>query len=211
MVNTSEAAASPPVGLLLAGGRARRMGGGDKCLRQLAGRPLLSHVVERIGPQVRRLVLNANGDPIRFASFGLPVVADGIPDFAGPLAGILAGLGWAAEAAAECPLLLSAPTDAPFLPRDLVARLSAARRAAKADIAMAASGGRTHPVVGLWPVALARDLRHALAIEGIRKVDVWTARYRVAIAEFPIEAVDPFFNANRPEDLAAAEDLAADA
>jgi len=200
----------PLVGLLLAGGRATRMGGGDKCLRLLAGRPLLDHVIKRLRPQVRRLLLNANGDPARFSAYGLPVVADSPPDFAGPLAGILAGLEWAKRAAPDCPLLLSAPTDAPFLPQDLAARLLAARAAEGAEIAMAASGGRTHPVVGLWPVALAEELRRVLVEEGLRKVDLWTARHRVAIADFPIATVDPFFNANRPEDLAEAERLAAE-
>jgi len=165
-------------------------------------------VIERLRPQVRRFLLNANGDPLRFAAYGLPVAPDSPPDFAGPLAGILAGMEWAARAAPDCPLLLSAPTDAPFLPRDLAARLLAARQAEGAEIAMAASGGRTHPVVGLWPVALAKELRRALVEEGLRKVDVWTARYPVAIADFPVGEVDPFFNANRPEDLAEAERLA---
>lgn len=201
---------APPVaGLLLAGGRATRMGGGDKCLRPLAGRPLLAHVLSRLRPQVRRLVLNANGDASRFCAFGLPVVADGIADFAGPLAGILAGLEWATGAAPDCRLVLSAPTDAPFLPRDLVRRLLEARGAENAEIAMASSGGRTHPVAALWPVALAGDLRRALTQEGIRKVDAWTARHRVALADFETLPVDPFFNANRPEDLAEAEGLLA--
>jgi len=199
----------PIVGLLLAGGLARRMGGGDKCLRLLGGRPILAHIVERLAPQTRRLVLNANGDPARFAAFGLPVVADGVEGFAGPLAGILAGLDWARAAAPDCPLVLSAPTDAPFLPHDLVRRLLDARAGEGAEIAMAASGAQVHPVVGLWPVALAGDLRHALVVEGIRKVDAWTARHKVAAVEFPIEDRDPFFNANRPEDLAEAERLLA--
>ena len=198
----------PPVaGLLLAGGLARRMGGGDKCLRLLGGRPILAHIVERLAPQTRRLALNANGDPARFAEFGLPVVADSVEGFAGPLAGILAGLEWAKTEAPDCPLLLSAPTDAPFLPRDLVRRLLDARAREGAEIAMAASGGQVHPVVGLWPMALAEDLRRALVEEGIRKVDAWTARHKVAVVEFPIEGYDPFFNANRPEDLAEAERL----
>ncbi len=196
-------------GLLLAGGRATRMGGGDKCLRPLAGRPLLAHVIERLRPQADPLLLNANGDPTRFAGFGLPVVADGVPGFAGPLAGILAGLEWTRDRLPDHPLLLSAPTDAPFLPPDLVARLAEARRREGAAIAMAGSGGRIHPVAGLWPVALADDLRRALTEEGLRKVDAWTARHGVAVAEFPIGAVDPFFNANRPEDLSEAERLIA--
>jgi molybdopterin-guanine dinucleotide biosynthesis protein A len=125
------------------------------------------------------------------------------------LAGVLAGLDWAASHAPECPLLLSVPSDAPFLPRDLARRLHSARAAEDADIALAASNGRQHPVVGLWPVALREDLRRALAEEGTRKVDRWTARYRLAVVDFGVDRVDPFFNANRPEDLAEAEALMA--
>jgi molybdopterin-guanine dinucleotide biosynthesis protein A len=197
------------VGLLLAGGLARRMGGGDKCLRPLAGRPILAHIVDRLAPQTKCLVLNANGDPARFAGFGLAVAADSVAGFAGPLAGVLAGLDWAAAHAPACPLVLSVPTDAPFLPRDLAARLHSARAAESADIAVAASNGQHHPVVALWPVALREDLRRALVDEDIRKVDVWTARYRLSVVDFPIGRIDPFFNANRPEDLAEAEALMA--
>jgi molybdopterin-guanine dinucleotide biosynthesis protein A len=154
-------------------------------------------------------VLNANGDPARFAGFGLAIVGDSVTGFAGPLAGVLAGLDWAASHAPDCPLLLSVPSDAPFLPRDLAWRLHRARAAAGADIALAASNGRQHPVVGLWPVALRDDLRRALVEEDIRKVDIWTARYRVSVVDFAIDRVDPFFNANRPEDLAEAEALMA--
>ena len=197
------------LGVLLAGGLARRMGGGDKPLRLLAGRPLLDHVVERLRPQVSGLVLNANGDPARFAAYGLPIVADSIPDYAGPLAGVLAGLDWAAAHRADCPLILSAPTDAPFLPTDLVARMVATMTADGADLACAASGGQPHPVVALWPVRLRDDLRRALVDEGIRKVDVWTARYRLTTVAFADRPFDPFFNANRPEDLEAAAVLLA--
>jgi molybdopterin-guanine dinucleotide biosynthesis protein A len=196
----------PVVGLLLAGGQSRRMGGGDKCLRPLGGETILARIVERVRPQVRRLVLNANGDPARFAAFGLPVVADSVEGFAGPLAGVLAGLDWAAANAGDCPWVASVPTDAPFLPADLVARLQAAVEQG-ADMACAASGGQPHPVVGLWPVRLRGDLRHALVAEQIHKVDIWTARYRLATVEFPIGGIDPFFNTNRPEDLAEAERL----
>ena len=189
------------VGVLLAGGLARRMGGGDKPLRLLAGRPLLDHVIERLRPQVTGLVLNANGDPARFASYGLPVVADGVPDFAGPLAGILAGLDWTAEHRPDCSMIVSVATDAPFLPADLVARLEQARTAEGADLACAASGGQVHPVIGLWPVRLRDELRHAVLGENIRKVDVWTARYKLAVVPFSDRPVDPFFNANRPDDL----------
>lgn len=197
------------VGLLLAGGQSRRMGGGDKALRQLGGQTLLERVVERLRPQVAALVLNANGDPERFAGFGLPVVADSVPDFAGPLAGVLAGLDWSAAHQPDCAFVASVATDAPFFPSDLVARLAAELTGSGADLACAASGGRAHPVFGLWPVRLREDLRHALVAEGVRKVDVWTGRYRLATVSFPTEPFDPFFNANRPEDLAAAAKLLA--
>jgi molybdopterin-guanine dinucleotide biosynthesis protein A len=201
---------SETAGVLLAGGLARRMGGGDKGLRDLGGRPILDRILERVRPQVGPLVLNANGDPERFAPYGLPVVADPVDGFAGPLAGVLAGLEWAAEHAPGCRFVASFACDAPFLPIDLVDRLGEAV-AAGADIACAASDGRSHPVFGLWPVTLRADLRRALVEEGIRKVDVWTARYRIAEVEFPTRPVDPFFNANRPEDLAEAERLLASA
>jgi len=196
-------------GVLLAGGLARRIGGGDKGMRELRGRPLLAWVIERARPQVAALALNANGDPARLAGFGLPVVADGIPDFAGPLAGVLAGLDWAAAAVAGATHVASFATDAPFLPRDLVRRLAAAVEEG-AELACAASAGQAHPVFGLWPVALRHDLRRALE-EGVRKVDVWTARYRLATVAFAADPVDPFFNVNRAEDLVAAERLAASA
>jgi molybdenum cofactor guanylyltransferase len=197
------------VGLLLAGGLSRRMGGGDKTLRLLGGRPLLDHVVERVRPQVAALVLNANGDPARFKSFGLPSVADSVPDFAGPLAGILAGLDWTATNRPDCPLVASIASDSPFLPSDLVARLYRGMTDAGADLACAASRGQSHPVIGLWPVRLREALRWAVVDEGIRKVDVWTGRYRLATVPFDDEpdGVDPFFNANRPEDLDRAEAL----
>lgn len=195
------------VGLLLAGGQSRRMGGGDKALRELAGVPLLAYVVKRLRPQVEALVLNANGDPARFAGFGLPVAADGVLGFAGPLAGVLAGLDWAAAHRPDCPCVLSVATDAPFLPEDLAARLVAAVGEAGADLACAASGGRAHPVFGLWPVRLREDLRRALVVEGVRKVDQWTARHRLVTVNFADHPVDPFFNANRPEDLEAAAGL----
>ena len=194
-------------GILLAGGQSRRMGGGDKCLRPLGGRPILARVVERVRPQVAALALNANGDAARFADFGLPVVPDSVEGFAGPLAGILAGLDWAAANALGCPLVASFATDAPFLPTDLVECLVEALRAESADIACAASDGRSHPVFGLWPVRLREELRRALAEEGVRKVDAWTARFRLVEVEFPPRPVDPFFNANRPDDLAEAERL----
>ncbi|MDP3256090.1 molybdenum cofactor guanylyltransferase MobA [Bosea sp. (in: a-proteobacteria)] len=197
----------PTLGLLLAGGLARRMGGGDKPLRTIAGRTILAHVIERLAPQCDGLVVNANGDPARFADCGLPVVADSVPDFAGPLAGILAGLDWMAAHRPESEWLVSVAADTPFIPRDLVARLYAARQAENVPLACAASGGWTHPVIGLWPVSLRDDLRRALTVEGERKIDRWTARHGCASAEWPVDPVDPFFNANRPEDLDEAERL----
>lgn len=194
-------------GVLLAGGLARRMGGGDKGMRTLLGRPLLDWVIERARPQVAALALNANGDPARLLRFGLPVIADGVPDHAGPLAGVLAGLDWAAAAVPGATHVASFATDAPFLPRDLVRRLAAALGEG-AELACAASGGRSHPVFGLWPIALRHDLRRAME-EGVRKVDQWTGHYRLATVEFDAAPLDPFFNVNRAEDLAAAEGLAA--
>ncbi len=193
------------VGVLLAGGRSRRMGGGDKCLLPLAGRAVLARIIERARPQVGPLVLNANGDAARFAAFDLPVAADRVEGFAGPLAGILTGMEWARANAPECAWLASFACDAPFLPADLVARLMAAVAASGADMGCAVSAGREHPVFGLWPVRLADDLRHALVGEGIRKVDVWTARYHLARAEFAADPLDPFFNLNAPEDFDRAE------
>jgi molybdenum cofactor guanylyltransferase len=197
-------------GVLLAGGLSRRMGGGDKCLRPLGGRTILARIIERVRPQVRHLVLNVNGDADRFADYALPTAGDSIEGFAGPLAGVLTGLEWAQRNAPDCAWLASFPTDAPFLPLDLVARMAAAVARSGADMACAVSGGRTHPVIGLWPVRLAGDLRRAMIEEDIRKVDIWTARYRLEQVEFPVTPYDPFFNTNRPEDLEAAEALVRD-
>jgi molybdopterin-guanine dinucleotide biosynthesis protein A len=197
------------LGLLLAGGLARRMGGGDKPLRDVGGRPILARAIERLAPQCAGLVINANGDAQRFAEFGLPVVPDDVPGFAGPLAGVLAGLDWAAQHRPEVEWVVSAAADSPFLPRDLVARLQGERMAAGARLACARSDGQSHPVIGLWPVALRAELRHALVVEDIRKIDRWTARYPLATVEWGTSPVDPFFNANTPEDIAEAERLAA--
>jgi len=202
--------ATDVLGVLLAGGQARRMGGGDKALKVLAGQPLIAHVIARAAPQTAGLLINANGDPTRFAQFDLPVVADSVSGFAGPLAGVLTALEWAARHRADCRWVVSLPTDSPFLPQDLVNRLLAERQAQDAELAVAASGGRSHPVVGLWPVDLAPALRRALTEEDIRKIDRWTARYRLAEVTWPTEPIDPFFNANRPDDLAAAEAMLAE-
>jgi len=198
----------PTIGVVLAGGLARRMGGGDKARIAIAGVTILQRVLDRLIPQCSRTIINANGDPARFADTGLAVVADSVPDFAGPLAGILAGLDWAAAQAPDCDWLLSVPGDCPFLPRDLAARLHRARIAAGSPLACARSGQWRHPVVGLWPVALREDLRRALG-DGLRKIEVWTDRHGVAIADWPITPVDPFLNVNTPEDKARAEAIAA--
>lgn len=196
-------------GVLLAGGLARRMGGGDKPMRKIAGRTILQRVIDRLAPQCSGLIINANGDPARFAAFGLPVVADDVADYPGPLAGILAALDWTAANRPDAKWVLSAAGDCPFLPRDLVARLEQARAAENAELAVASSGGQVHPVIGLWSVRLRNELRHALVEEDVRKIDRWTARYPLATVEWPTEPLDPFFNANTVEDIAEADRLAA--
>jgi molybdenum cofactor guanylyltransferase len=197
-----------PLGVVLAGGLARRMGGGDKARLRIGGRTILERVLARLKPQCAALILNANGDPARFADTGLAVVPDSIPGFAGPLAGILAGLDWVAREAPDVADVVTVPGDCPFLPEDLVARLSAARAREAAPLACARSGEWRHPVVGLWPVALRGDLRHALVAEGLRKIEAWTARHGVAVADWPAVPVDPFFNINTPDDAAEAERIA---
>jgi molybdopterin-guanine dinucleotide biosynthesis protein A len=199
----------PTLGLVLAGGLARRMGGGDKARISIGGKTILERVLACLKPQCTRLIINANGDPARFADTGLPVVADSVPDFAGPLAGILAGLDWAAANAPNCEWLLSAPGDCPFLPKELAARLHETRAATGLPLACARSGDWRHPVVALWPVKLREDMRHALIDDGLRKIEIWTARHGVAIADWPATPIDPFFNVNTPEDAARAEALAA--
>jgi molybdopterin-guanine dinucleotide biosynthesis protein A len=197
----------PVFGILLAGGLARRMGGGDKGLKVLGGETILSRIIRTVAPQCAGLVLNANGDIARLASLDFPIVPDDVPDYAGPLAGILAGLDWIADHRPECALTISIPTDTPFLPGNLVARLKEARTKAEADIAIATSGGSTHPVVALWPVAIRQDLRHALVDEHIHKMGFFIDRHRVAHADWPMEPYDPFFNANEPQDIAEAEKI----
>ena len=197
---------SDTLAVVLAGGLARRMGGGDKPLRTIGGKPLLDHLMARLAPQVPTVILNANGDPARFASYGLPVVPDGLPNHPGPLAGILAALDHAAASHPGLPWVISVTGDAPFIPADLVARLHAAREHAEVPLACARSGGQAHPPIGLWPVALREELRRAL-LAGERKIDRWTARFGCAHADWPAEPFDPFFNANAPEDLAFAEQL----
>ena len=206
-----------PLGVILAGGQATRMGGGDKALLPLAGRPLLSQVTDRLGPQVADMALNANGDPARFAAFGLPVLADPMAGFPGPLAGVLAGLDWAASEGADA--IVTVAADTPFFPCDLVPRLlhasegqthplvlAATPRGAVPTKSMSRSGLIRHPTFGLWTVALRDALRKALA-DGLKKVVIWTDRHGGSEALFEADPFDPFFNVNTPEDLAQAQTL----
>lgn len=209
MIGSSRGAVT---GLLLAGGQSRRMAtefgpekSGDKGLLDLAGKPMLARVIERLSPQAGAIVINANGDPARFAAFGLPVVPDTVEGFVGPLAGILAGLRWSAVHTPASTHVVSVSTDAPFLPLDLVAKLQLGLAEGSGRIALAASGGELHPVIGLWPVALAGDLETALK-DGVRKVLHWTDRHGTVPVAFPFielkgRQIDPFFNANTPEEL----------
>ncbi|MEJ2625280.1 MAG: molybdenum cofactor guanylyltransferase MobA [Pseudolabrys sp.] len=200
----------PTIGLVLAGGLARRMGGGDKALIKIKGISILDRVIGTLSAQCVDIVINANGDPARFADTGCEVIPDNVPDHPGPLAGILAGLDWLAEQANGAEWLLSVPGDCPFLPDDLVERLHQARRqkGAGVPLACARSGEWRHPVIGLWPLALRADLRKALVEEDLRKIEVWTARHGIAIADWSVEPVDPFLNVNTPEDVALAERIA---
>jgi molybdopterin-guanine dinucleotide biosynthesis protein A len=195
-------------GIVLAGGLSRRMGGGDKGLRELGGKPLMAHTIERLAAQASPLAINANGDPSRFAAFGVPVIPDLTAGHPGPLAGVLAGMRWAEKAAPEARFIVTAACDTPFFPEDMTARFLAAAGSAYPAIALAGSAGRTHPVFALWPVSLADDLEDAVA-SGNRKVGDWIGRHRHFIVEFQPANLggalaDPFFNVNTPEDLAQA-------
>lgn len=194
-------------GVILAGGKARRMGGGDKALLEVGGMSLLARVIARLAPQVGPLAINANGDPARFADFGLPVIADTVEGFAGPLAGVLAGMRWAAQEGRSH--IVTAAADTPFFPSNLAERLIEAAREAHQPIALAATtdpdrGLSEHPTFGLWPVGLADDLEEALTVGQMRKVIVWTSRHGAARAMFDDAGPYPFFNVNTPEDLAYA-------
>lgn len=199
----------PVVGVLLAGGQSRRMGGGDKYFLDLQGESILNRVIKKAQTQVDHLIINANGDPARFDDYKLPVVCDSIEGHQGPLAGILTGMEWASENMPEVEWIVTFPTDAPFFPDDLVARLLETVKDGQFDMACAKSDGRAHPVFAIWPVKLKQDLHHALGIEEIRKIDLWTSRYRIAHVDFSVEPIDPFFNINRPEDLDAAQNMSA--
>ena len=185
------------------------MGGGDKPLRALHAQPLIAHAAARLEPQCDLLIVSANSDPMHLADFRWPVVKDSIAGFAGPLAGILSALDWTAAHRPDVQWVLSAASDCPFLPHDLVAKLMEAQQRESTDMAFTASGGQIHHTIGLWPMRLRDDLRHALAGEGIRKVSQWTSRFSCATAEWPTTPFDPFFNINTPDDLAQAEKLAA--
>jgi molybdopterin-guanine dinucleotide biosynthesis protein A len=198
-------------GVILAGGQSRRMGGGDKALLDLGGKPMLAHVIARLAGQVQPLAISANGDPVRFRPFGLPVLADAAGDFAGPLAGVLAGLRWARTEGAS--FVVTVPSDSPFIPLDLVARLTDAVLSAPSRFAVAASGGRVHPVAGLWPIDMAEVIEAALARDE-RRVQAFVEKAGAAVVSFEDVSigearVDPFFNANTPEELQAARDIAA--
>lgn len=196
------------VGVLLAGGQSRRMGGGNKFLKTVGGQSILDRVIGIIQPQVSSLMINANSSPDLFQEYDLPVVADAIEGYAGPLAGVLTGMEWAAEFHPEATWMASFAADAPFVPDDLVARLVDATAASGADMACARSGDRTHPVFALWPVALRGELRKAMVEEEMRKIDRWTGRFHTVHVDFTTTPYDPFFNVNKPENLAEAEQIA---
>ena len=200
----------PTLGLVLAGGLARRMGGGDKVRIEIGGVTIIDRVLACLSAQCTGIIINANGDPERFADTGVPVIPDNVPDYPGPLAGILAGLDWLAAQNNGVEWIVSVPGDCPFLPDDLVEKLHAARRRQGTGVALACarSGQWRHPVVGLWPLALRADLRKALVEEGLRKIEVWTGRHGAAIADWPDQPIDPFFNVNTPEDAERATRIA---
>ncbi len=198
---------APVVGVVMAGGLSRRMGGGDKFDIELAGKTLLEITVERAKPQVDYLIINANVDAQRFDQFGLPVIADCVEGFAGPLAGILTGMHWAREHHPECEWLASFACDTPFFPTDIVARFQSALHEKSGDIACAKSGSQLHPVFGLWPTSLYDDLRHALIEEDLRRMGAWLNRHNYLEVCYDDKPVDPFFNLNTPEDLKKVREL----
>jgi len=200
----------PTLGLVLAGGLARRMGGGDKARIEIGGASILDRVLAVLSAQCTGIIINANGDPERFTDTGCPVVPDNVPGHPGPLAGILAGLDWLAKQNNGVEWIVSVPGDCPFLPDDLVERLHRARRekGTGVPLACARSGEWRHPTVGLWPLGLRADLRKALVSEDLRKIEIWTSRHGIAIADWPDQPIDPFFNVNTPEDAERASRIA---
>lgn len=202
MTALAEASQTGVVGVIIAGGQARRLGGGDKTLLHVGERSMLERVIERLENQTSRLILNANGDTERFASFGLPIVSDALPTFGGPMFGLLAGMTWA-QRNTDARWIVTAPSDAPFLPADLVTRLAAGLD--DAEVAVCRSGGRLHPIIALWSVALADKLEAWLSTQPQRAAHAWLATRRWSAVDFDAQGgVDPFFNVNTPDDLAAA-------
>ena len=193
--------------VILAGGLSRRMGHIDKAFIGLDNKPLLAHVLGQMQPQTAITIINANGDPERFSQWGLPVVADTVEDFPGPLAGVLAAMEWNRKHQPQNRWIISVPVDSPFVPGDLVTRLLVSVEQNRADMACAKSNNRHHPVIGLWPVALADNLRQSITCESIRKVDLWTSRFNLVHTEFDTTNGDPFFNINRPQDVEQAEQI----
>ena len=194
-------------GIILAGGQSTRMGGGDKCLKMLGGKTLISRIIERVSPQISTLILNANGNPNRFSDYNLPVVPDVIGDHAGPLAGVLTGMEWMRKYRPEIQWLASFPGDAPFIPLDFVIKCLKAIKRMDVEIICAKSAGRAHPVCALWSVKLADGLRSAMKNDQIRKIDKWSSNYSVYHEEFSVKPIDPFFNINSEQDLLVAEAL----
>ncbi len=192
-------------GAVLIGGQSRRMGGGDKCLQLLGGASLLSRIIGIFEPQVEPLLLSANGDPERFATFELPVRQDCYGESKGPLAGVLTAMRWAADEDAQW--LFTVAGDAPFIPEDLVQRCLTSATNNEVRMVCVSSNGRSHPVCALWDITLADDLERALVKRGIRKIDLWTSTIITAVEDFSTDPVDPFFNINTPQDLEAAERL----
>ncbi|MCP4791003.1 MAG: molybdenum cofactor guanylyltransferase MobA [Gammaproteobacteria bacterium] len=196
------------LGVILAGGQARRMGGADKPLAEIAGKPLLQYVIERAKPQMSNLLLNANGDEQRYKQFQLPIQQDIVPDFAGPLAGVLSAMAWARAFQPQVTHVITMAADTPFYPADYVDRMLSAIDKTQ-PLACASYQQRTQPVFGLWPVELHNDLHQALVEDGIHKVDLFTSRYGVADVQFDAMPYNPFFNVNRLDDVAAGEALLA--
>lgn len=205
--NSNNSKREKVVGVILAGGQSRRFGGGDKFLKELNGKRLINHVVALASSQVEPLIINSNSAETSFEALGLPVVADSIQGYAGPLAGILTGMEWVQKNVPDCKWIATFPSDAPFIPLDCVEKMQACAEKEGAEIVCAASAGRTHPVCALWRIDLASDLREAMEVEEMRKIDLWTARYKLSVIEFSDQPYDPFFNINRPEDLARAEQI----
>lgn len=199
---------APVVGLILAGGLAKRMGGGDKCLLPLAGRTLLQRTIERAQPQVEELLLNANGNSLRFARSRLPVIPDEFANNPGPLSGVHAGLKWMSHDNPDAEWLVSIASDTPFFPRDLVEKLLAAALAHKAQLAIAKSNSGLQPIFTLWHVSILKNIEAQLASNQIPKLQDWVCAQKHVIVEFPQAGYDPFLNINTPQDLYLAEEQA---